>query len=195
MKLFLKNYIFHSVPNYIFSVLNHSISDEFHYYITTSTKYLKNLMVFISLHHNLCNKVFSDLVVMDFLDKYYRFNLIYNVLSLSYHQRMFISVWTDELTSVPSLIDFFPSINWFEREAWDLFGVHFTNNYDLRRILTDYGFYGHPFRKDFPLSGFIELYYSNSVRLICYRKISLIQDYRNFDTLSPWNYFSSFFEQ
>lgn len=195
MKLFFKNYIFYSIPNYIFSILNYSVSSEFHYYITTSPKYLKNLMIFISLHHNLNAKLFSDLVAIDFLDKYYRFNLIYNILSLSYHNRMFISIWTDELTSIPSLINFFPSINWFEREAWDLFGIHFTNNYDLRRILTDYGFYGHPFRKDFPLSGFVELYYSNSVRLICYRKISLIQDYRNFDTLSPWNYFSSFFEQ
>ena len=194
MKSLFQNYIFYSIPNYIFSILHIFKSKEYNYYITTTKEYLNNIALFFNLNHNLNNKLFTDLVAVDYLDRKYRFELIYNILSLSYHHRVFLRVWTDELSSVPSLVNIYPSVNWFEREVWDLFGIHFSGNDDLRRILTDYGFHGHPMRKDFPLSGFTELYYSSSARLVCYRKISLIQGYRYFNTLSPWNYFSSFFE-
>lgn len=193
MKSFFQNYLLNCVPNYILSVLFYGTNKELHYYLSTSKKYLNNLIIFTSLHYNTTSKLFTDLAAIDFIHKDYRFELIYNILSLQYHNRMFICLWTDELSSVPSLINIFPNINWFEREVWDLFGIHFSGNNDLRRILTDYGFVGNPLRKDFPLSGFVELYYSNSARLVCYRNISLIQDYRYFNTLSPWNYFSSFY--
>lgn len=194
MKSQFQNYIFYSIPSYIFSILHINKSEEYNYYITTAKEYLDKIVLFLNLNHNLNSKIFTDLTSIDYLEKNYRFELVYNILSLSYHHRLFVRIWSDELSSVPSLVNIYPSINWFEREVWDLFGIHFSNNDDLRRILTDYGFHGHPMRKDFPLSGFTELYYSSSARLVCYRKISLIQGYRYFDTLSPWNYFSPFFE-
>lgn len=182
------------MPSYIFSILYINKYEEYNYYLNTAKEYLDKVVLFLNLNHNLNSKVFTDLTSIDHLEKNYRFELVYNVLSLSYHHRLFVRIWTNELSSVISLVNIYPSINWFEREVWDLFGIHFSDNDDLRRILTDYGFHGHPMRKDFPLSGFTELYYSSTARLVCYRKISLIQGYRYFDTLSPWNYFSSFFE-
>jgi NADH:ubiquinone oxidoreductase subunit C len=152
--------------------------------------YLLRVLSFIFLHHNFQNKLFSDLVAADFPDKLNRFNVVYNILSVLYHQRIFIHAWVHELGNIPSIISFFPAAAWYEREAWDLFGIHFANNADLRRILTDYGFQGHPLRKDFPLSGFIELFYNSKIDSIIYREINLVQEFRNFDSTTSWNYLS-----
>lgn len=186
----VQNYIINCIPKFVFtSLIYNKKSCNFNYmYLNSSPSYLLKLITFLFLHHNFQNKLFSDIVTADFPDKINRFNIVYNILSVLYHQRIFINVWIHELGNVPSIISFFPSASWYERESWDLFGVHFSNNLDLRRILTDYGFQGHPLRKDFPLSGFIELYYNTKIDSIIYREINLVQAYRNYVLSTPWDY-------
>jgi NADH-quinone oxidoreductase subunit C len=108
------------------------------------------------------------------------------LLSLTKNQRLRVKLWTDDETPVASLTGMFPVAGWFERETWDCYGVLFEGNPDLRRILTDYGFQGHPFRKDFPLSGYVELRYSEEAKRVVYEPVKLTQDFRSFDFLSPW---------
>ncbi len=115
-----------------------------------------------------------------------RFDVVYNLLSLSMNNRIRLKVRTDENTPVPSAVNVFSSAGWFEREAWDMYGIYFAGNPDLRRILTDYGFDGHPMRKDFPLTGYVELRYDQEQRRVVYEPVKLTQDFRNFDYLSPW---------
>lgn len=115
-----------------------------------------------------------------------RFDVVYHLLSLSKNQRIRVKVRTDENTPVPSAVPVFSSAGWSERETWDMYGVYFAGNPDLRRILTDYGFDGHPMRKDFPVTGYVELRYDNEQRRVVYEPVKLTQDYRNFDYLSPW---------
>lgn len=115
-----------------------------------------------------------------------RFDVVYNLLSLSMNNRIRIKVRTDENTPVPSIVNVFSSAGWFERETWDMYGIYFANNPDLRRILTDYGFDGHPMRKDFPVTGYVELRYDVEQRRVVYEPVKLTQDFRNFDYLSPW---------
>lgn len=186
----VQNYIINCIPKFVFtSLIYNKKSCNFNYmYLNSSPSYLLKLITFLFLHHNFQNKLFSDIVTADFPDKINRFNIVYNILSVLYHQRIFINVWIHELGNVPSIISFFPSASWYERESWDLFGVHFSNNLDLRRILTDYGFQGHPLRKDFPLSGFIELYYNTKIDSIIYREINLVQAHRNYVLSTPWDY-------
>lgn len=144
---------------------------------------------FLKDHYNNQFKLFTDLTAGDFLGKKKRFNLIYNLLSLTYHTRILVNIWNNELEFVSSCISIFPSAEWYERETWDLFGIGFKGNKDLRRILTDYGFYGHPLRKDFPLTGYVELGYDLRINSIIYKNVTLIQEFREFDTLSPWDFF------
>ena len=119
-----------------------------------------------------------------FRDK--RFDVVYHLLSPRQNQRIRVKVKTDEDTPVPSVTSVFPGADWFERETYDLYGVLFTGHPDLRRILTDYGFEGHPLRKDFPLTGFVEVRYDNEVNRVVYEPVELRQEFRNFDFLSPW---------
>jgi NADH-quinone oxidoreductase subunit C len=115
-----------------------------------------------------------------------RFEVVYNLLSVSKNIRLRVKVTTDEDTPVPSVNAVYPSANWFERETWDLYGVFFSDHPDLRRLLTDYGFEGHPLRKDFPLTGYVELRYDEDQKRVVYEPVKLVQDYRNFEFLSPW---------
>ncbi len=115
-----------------------------------------------------------------------RFDVVYNLLSVSLNQRVRVIVTTDEATAVPSVCGVWPVATWWEREAWDLFGVVFSGQPDLRRILTDYGFEGHPFRKDFPLTGYVELRYDEDRKQVVYEPVKLTQEFRSFDFLSPW---------
>ena len=115
-----------------------------------------------------------------------RFDVVYHLLSMPLNQRIRVKVATDENTPVPSVATVFSSAGWFERETWDLYGVYFEGHPDLRRILTDYGFDGHPLRKDFPLTGYVELRYDNEQRRVVYEPVKLTQDFRTFDYLSPW---------
>ncbi|MDB5590922.1 NADH-quinone oxidoreductase subunit C [Enterovirga sp.] len=129
---------------------------------------------------------FIDLCGVDYPGREKRFDVVYHLLSPRHNTRIRIKVETDETTPVPSAIPVFPSANWFEREAYDLYGILFANHPDLRRILTDYGFDGHPLRKDFPLTGFVEVRYDDQQKRVVYERVKLQQEFRNFDFLSPW---------
>lgn len=127
-----------------------------------------------------------DICGVDWPDRPERFEIVYNLLSMRQNLRMRVKVTADARTPVPSLTDIWPVAGWYERETWDCYGVLFDGNPDLRRILTDYGFEGHPFRKDFPLTGHVELRYSEEHKRVVYEPVKLAQDFRSFDFLSPW---------
>lgn len=127
-----------------------------------------------------------DISAADYPDRPERFEVVYHLLSIARNERLRVRVCTDERTPVPTVTDVFKSAGWFEREVWDMFGILFSNHPDLRRILTDYGFEGHPLRKDFPLTGFVEVRYDPELKRIVYEPVKLAQDYRSFDCLSPW---------
>lgn len=127
-----------------------------------------------------------DISGVDYPEKTERFEVVYHLLSLTQNQRLRVKVKTDEKTPVSSVVDVFPAAGWYEREIYDLFGVLFAGNPDLRRILTDYGFEGHPLRKDFPLTGYVEVRYDNEQKRVVYEPVKLTQDFRSFDYLSPW---------
>ena len=115
-----------------------------------------------------------------------RFDVVYHFLSMKQNQRIRVKVATDEDTPVPSVVSIHPSANWFEREAYDLYGILFSDHPDLRRLLTDYGFDGHPLRKDFPVTGHVELRYDDEQKRVVYEPVKLAQEFRNFDFMSPW---------
>jgi NADH-quinone oxidoreductase subunit C len=127
-----------------------------------------------------------DVTAVDWPSREKRFDVVYHFLSPTKNARIRLKVMTDEATPVPSIIDVFPGANWYERETYDLYGVLFTGHPDMRRILTDYGFQGHPLRKDFPLTGFVEVRWDDEQKRVVYDKVRLAQEFRNFDFLSPW---------
>ena len=131
-------------------------------------------------------KQLVDLCGVDYPERPERFEVVYNLLSLRHNRRVRVKVATDENEPVPSVTGVFSSANWYERETWDLFGVYFSDHPDLRRLLTDYGFEGHPLRKDFPLTGYVELRYDEDQKRVVYEPVKLKQEFRSFDFLSPW---------
>lgn len=131
-------------------------------------------------------KVLIDICGVDYPDRAPRFDVVYNLLSLTHNQRIRVKVQADEVSPVPSVTSVHKSAGWFEREAWDMYGIMFEGNPDLRRILTDYGFEGHPLRKDFPLSGFVEVRYDDEQKRVVYEPVKLTQEFRTFDFMSPW---------
>jgi NADH-quinone oxidoreductase subunit C len=128
----------------------------------------------------------TDVTAVDWPSRERRFDIVYHFLSPTRNVRIRVKVETDEVTPVPSIIGVFPGADWFEREAYDLYGVLFTGHPDLRRLLTDYGFEGHPLRKDFPLTGFVEVRWDDQQKRVVYDRVQLAQEFRNFDFLSPW---------
>jgi NADH-quinone oxidoreductase subunit C len=129
---------------------------------------------------------FIDACAVDWPAREKRFDVVYNLLSPKLNRRIRVKVETDEATPVPSVVAVYPGADWFEREAYDLYGVLFVGHPDLRRILTDYGFEGYPLRKDFPLTGFVEVRWDDEVKRVVYNPVRLSQEFRNFDFLSPW---------
>ncbi len=129
---------------------------------------------------------FIDVTAVDWPQRDARFDVVYHLLSPTKNHRVRVKVAVDENTPVSSVTGVYPGANWFEREAYDLYGVVFTGHPDLRRILTDYGFEGHPLRKDFPLTGFVEVRYDDELKRVVYEPVRLAQEFRNFDFLSPW---------
>ena len=127
-----------------------------------------------------------DICGVDYPSRERRFDVVYHLLSPRQNTRLRLKVETDELTPVPSVVEIYPSANWFEREAFDLYGILFANHPDLRRILTDYGFRGHPLRKDFPLTGYVEVRYDDELKRVAYEPVKLTQEFRSFDFMSPW---------
>ena len=131
-------------------------------------------------------KMLLDICGVDYPNKDPRFEVVYNLLSLTHNIRIRLKVRVADEQMVPSVHDVYATSLWFEREIWDLYGIPFTGNPDLRRILTDYGFQGHPLRKDFPLTGYVELRYDETQKRVVYEPVELQQDFRRFDFLSPW---------
>jgi NADH-quinone oxidoreductase subunit C len=130
--------------------------------------------------------ILCDICGVDYPDRPLRFEVVYNLLSMSRNLRIRVKLETDEEQAVPSAVGVFSAAGWWEREAWDLFGIYFSDHPDLRRILTDYGFDGHPLRKDFPLTGYVELRYDEDQKRVVYEPVKLKQEFRSFDFLSPW---------
>jgi NADH-quinone oxidoreductase subunit C len=131
-------------------------------------------------------EVLIDICGVDYPEREKRFDVVYHLLSPRKNQRIRIKCATDEDTAVPSAIGVFPAANWFEREAYDMYGILFSGHPDLRRLLTDYGFQGHPLRKDFPLTGYVEVRYDDAQKRVVYDPVKLTQEFRSFDFMSPW---------
>jgi NADH-quinone oxidoreductase subunit C len=147
---------------------------------------IARVMKFLRDDANCQFKMLVDVCGVDWPERAERFDVVYNLLSLKHNQRIRVKVATDEDTPVPSVAPVFSAAGWFEREAWDLYGILFSDHPDLRRILTDYGFQGHPLRKDFPLTGYVEVRYDEEQKRVVYQPVRLTQEFRGFDFLSPW---------
>jgi NADH-quinone oxidoreductase subunit C len=130
--------------------------------------------------------ILIDICGVDFPEREKRFEVVYHLLSPRLNQRIRVKTSTDEATPIASVNDIFPAANWYEREAYDMYGIRFTGHPDLRRLLTDYGFQGYPLRKDFPLTGFVEVRYDDDAKRVVYEPVKLNQEFRNFDFESPW---------
>lgn len=150
----------------------------------------KNFFIFISLFLKLNSflqyKILNDLIIIDYVNRRKRYQIIYYFLSILNNMKLFIFFDIEETKFIPSLTTIYDSSNWLEREAYDMFGIFFFNHKDSRRISTDYGFEGYPLRKEFPLSGFFEIYYNEITKKIVYDELELMQEYRFFDFKSPW---------
>jgi len=144
------------------------------------------VLTFLRDDQNCHFKQLIDLCGADYPEREERFEVVYNLLSLRHNQRIRIKLATDEASPVESVHGVYSCAGWFEREAWDLYGIFFANHPDLRRILTDYGFEGHPLRKDFPLTGYVEVRYDSDLKRVVYEPVKLTQEFRTFDFMSPW---------
>ncbi len=147
---------------------------------------LPELMLFLRDDPSCRFKILIDICGADYPDRAERFEAVYHLLSVHNNLRVRVKTSTDSVSPVPSIVGLFPAANWFEREAFDLYGILFEGHPDLRRILTDYGFRGHPLRKDFPLTGFVEVRYNEEQKRVVYEPVKLPQEFRSFDFLSPW---------
>lgn len=164
---------------------------SFHYSKKEATlvvhaEYVFPLLYFLKNHSNARFRVLVDVCGVDYPSRKQRFEVVYNLLSIQFNSRIRVKTSVDEITPMNSVVGIFPSAGWWEREVWDMFGVYFSNHPDLRRILTDYGFEGHPLRKDFPLSGYLEVRYDDSEKRVVSEPIELAQEFRYFDFTNPW---------
>ena len=141
----------------------------------------------LKLHINCQYTLLSCISGVDFMHTKYRFGVVYDLLSLAINSRIRVKIFVNEITSVNSIVAIFKNANWWEREIWDLYGIYFNNHPDLRRILTDYGFEGYPMRKDFPLSGYVEVRYDQTKRRVVLESIELTQEFRSFSFETPWS--------
>ncbi|MFP6713133.1 MAG: NADH-quinone oxidoreductase subunit C [Rhodospirillales bacterium] len=144
------------------------------------------ILMFLRDDVNCQFKLLMELCGVDYPEREERFDVVYCLLSLTQNMRVRLKLSTDEASPVPSVTGVYSSAGWWEREAWDLYGIYFSDHPDLRRILSDYGFEGHPLRKDFPLTGYVEIRYDDEQKRVVYEPVNLTQEYRNFDFLSPW---------
>jgi NADH-quinone oxidoreductase subunit C len=154
--------------------------------IVVASGAIPRVLTFLRDEPSLLFKELVDLCGVDYPERERRFDVVYHLLSMHHNQRIRVKVETDEATPVPSVVSVFPTANWFEREAWDMYGILFSDHPDLRRLLTDYGFEGHPLRKDFPMTGYVEMRYDEEQKRVVYEPVKLRQDLRSWDFLSPW---------
>ncbi len=158
-------------------------------YLYIFTGKFEDLHIFISEiknNHQLKFSILTDLTATDYPDKDHRFELVYNLLSLKNNIRIIIKIPISGNIAVESITNIYSAANWYEREVWDMYGIKFLNHSNLERLLTDYGFEGHPLRKDFPLTGFKEVRYDQTSAKVIYEDVSLPQEYRDFDFMTPW---------
>lgn len=179
----LVSYLFLNIPKLVFSIRQ---NNNF-LFIRSHKLYAVMLSYFLYKDMNCQFKSLIDFTCVDYSLNTKRFNLIYHVVSIFYHFRVFFKFFLKELESMYSLTYIYPNASWYERECWDFFGVFFINNVNLRRILLDYGFVGHPLRKDFPLTGFVELVYSVFYFSVVQKKVNLSQSFRKYETKTVWN--------
>ncbi len=144
------------------------------------------VLTFLRDDANTLFKILIDIAGVDWPERPHRFDVVYSLLSLSHNQRIRVKIQASEGIPVPSVCGVFSAAGWYEREAWDLYGILFSGHPDLRRILTDYGFDGHPLRKDFPLTGHVEVRYDDEKKRVVYEPVNLTQEFRSFDFMSPW---------
>lgn len=168
----------------VFGAAAQMAGDEQVLYVPASN--LLALMTFLRDDPQLMFKQLIDVTAVDYPARSPRFDVVYQLLSMHHNRRLRVKVQADEISPVPSVCGLFSAAGWFEREVWDMYGVQFSGNPDLRRILTDYGFEGHPQRRDFPLTGYVELRYDSEQKRVLYEPVKLNQAYRSFDFLSPW---------
>ena len=154
--------------------------------VSSSGSDLLELLIFLRDDPECLFQTLVDICAVDYPEDNQRFEVVYHLLSMRKNHRIRVKVRTDEVAPVPSAVRVFPAANWYEREAFDMYGVLFSDHPDMRRLLTDYGFDGYPLRKDFPLSGRVQVRYDNAERRVVTEPVKLVQEYRNFDFLSPW---------
>jgi NADH-quinone oxidoreductase subunit C len=154
--------------------------------VTAAPDTLIGLLTFLRDDQVCKFSVLIDICGADYPNRAKRFDVVYHLLSMHRNQRIRVKIETDEATPVPSAAGVWPAANWFEREAFDMYGIQFSDHPDLRRILTDYGFTSYPLRKDFPLTGFVEVRYDDEQKRVVYEPVKLTQDFRTFDFMSPW---------
>ncbi|MCF8462954.1 MAG: NADH-quinone oxidoreductase subunit C [Rickettsiaceae bacterium] len=157
-------------------------------HIIAQPEELLTILSLLKTEQNIAAKMLVDIFAVDFPSLQHRFEVVYSLLSLKFNKRFIVKTYVTENQSIESLDSIFPNANWYEREVFDMFGIEFANSRDLRRILTDYGFEGHPLRKDFPLSGYRQVTYDEDLKKVVYEDVKLDQQYRNFDFLSPWHH-------
>nr|YP_010470391.1 NADH dehydrogenase subunit 9 [Symbiochloris sp. SG-2018]UVF37879.1 NADH dehydrogenase subunit 9 [Symbiochloris sp. SG-2018] len=151
------------------------------------SEHIYSFFLLLKTHINTKVQVLVDLTAVDFPSRELRFDIVYNSLSIFYNYRICVKTCVDEITPVDSITSIYPAAGWLERECWDMFGIFFKNHSDLRRILTDYGFEGHPLRKDFPLTGFNEVRYDDAEKRVITEPLQISQTFRVFDFHSPWD--------
>jgi len=166
-------------------IISHSIVNG-EIFVSVSLTSFKEFFQFLKENKEFPFQILVDLCGVDYPNRKDRYQVVYNLLSLTANLRLTVKIDIEEKQLVPSLCEIYSAANWYEREAWDMYGIYFSNHPDLRRILTDYGFVGHPMRKDFPLTGFLEVRYDIERKKVVYEKVKLTQDFRNFDFISPW---------
>jgi NADH-quinone oxidoreductase subunit C len=154
--------------------------------ISTKANNVYKLLEDLKKKENLNFEMLLDITAVDYPKRAKRFEIVYILLSIRNHLRIRVKIFINDNEIIPSVSKLYKCARWYEREVWDMYGISFKGNDDLRRLLTDYGFEGHPLRKDFPLTGFVELRYDEAKKKVVYSKVKLTQDYRNFDFLSPW---------
>jgi NADH:ubiquinone oxidoreductase subunit C len=179
---FFSNFLKIILSNFLFVIRFHFYSLE----LITTVNRLLLILLFLNKTIFIQLVLLLDIAVRDFIQKILRFSITYIALSVKFNVKFYITSFVNELDSIASVIKIYNNANWFEREIWDMFGLFFLNHPDLRRILTDYGFFYFPLRKDFPLTGFVEISYSDIQKKLLYTPISLLQEYRTFSLHTPW---------
>jgi len=155
-------------------------------HVIITSQYLKSIALLLKKATLLNYQQLIDIVTYDRPGKFLRFTLLYNLLTLHYNNRLLLTLQTSEVNAIPSISQLYPSSGWLEREVWDMFGIFFSDHFDLRRILTDYGFTGFPLRKDFPLTGFTETFYNEEQKRVVYQPVELSQETRHFTYQRSW---------